>query len=207
MGGCPTRRSVAEIEDRQRRIHAEHDHDLGRLRKPGRKDRERQRDLELEKLENEKRLIQAEAAEVQARVSQKWGEWRRARDERQMLIETAAKEEIERRIHGKPAPWVSQALGSKPPDEHVALTEEWNRVAEYLARLRIERDITDPTDTGITSRDAKLIKDLGTLRDHIDLAHTWGTPPLQLRPIPGSYRPGRLRLSGLSREHGHGITD
>jgi conjugative relaxase-like TrwC/TraI family protein len=154
---------IAEIEDRQRRIRAEDGRDYGLMRKPGRKHREQERDVELQHLEKEKKLVRAEAAEIDARVSQRWDEWQRITDERQKLIAAAAKDEIELRIDGERAPWVYEALGPEPPAEQEGLAQRWSQVAEHLARWRIDHDLTEPTDTGITNWDAMLVKEIHTL--------------------------------------------
>ena len=125
--------------------------------------REQRRDLELENLEREKKLVRAEADVVAARISEAWAEWHRITDERQNLIEAAATEEIELRIDGKHAPWVYDALGPEPPAEQEGLAQRWYQAADHLARSRIDHDVTEPTDTGITNWDPMLVKKIRTL--------------------------------------------
>lgn len=200
---------IGAIEDRQRRIWNEHARDYGLLRKPGRKHRDEQRDLELENLKQERRRVRAEADEVDVRVSADWKEWHRRLDERSALIEQAAREEIERRIDGKQAPWISETLGPEPSADQEGLTQRWHAVAEHLAKQRISDGVTDHTQLGLTHLDPKLAQDIHTLRESIRLGAEAGMDTPWPEWERGTYQPGRLGLPGLSdgRDHGLGMLD
>ena len=193
---------IREIEDRRRWIEIEDERDDGLLRTPGRKHRQQQRDQEWDALASEARKLQVAraAAAAQARDAQQ-----RVTQEREQLITAAAHEEVARRLEGRRAPWIEQALGSEPPPEQPGLLERWTGVAEHLARLRIDRGITDPADVGITERDVMLVKDIRTLRSHIQRAHETGTDVPRSGRMRGGYRPGFLHLPEISRGQGRGI--
>lgn len=192
---------IAKIDDRRRQIEAQDAHDHGLMRKPGRKHRRQQRDLELDNLHREKtELVRAEAVQK----SEKQDERELITQERRNLIAAAAKEEVERRIDGKHAPWVYEALGPEPPAGHERLMQRWTAVAEHLARVRIDRGVREPANTGITNHDIMLVKDIHTLRDHIELARERGTDAPARRLMHGSYRPGFLQLPAPG-DRGQGI--
>lgn len=194
---------LAEIEARQQRMQSENQ---PRRALTGKDRRARAlRDLALERLENEKRLAQAEVKQAEAQASRNWREWERITDERDTLIAQAAKEEAGLRINDRHAPWVYAALGPEPLEDQEGLTQRWSGMAEHLAGLRIDRGVTDPTDPGITKRDIMFVKDIRTLRGYVQAARELRV----LRPglIRGGYRPGFLGLPTLSRGYGRGIGD
>jgi hypothetical protein len=201
---------IREIEDRQRRIRVEDSYDYGLIRKPGRKDREQQRDRELRDLEQEWARLRADAAAVSREAGESFATWQRITGERRDLVTLAAKEEFEQRIGGKHAPWVYEAIGPKPPVEQKGLIQRWYRVGEHLAGVRVDRGITDPVATGIAAEDVMLINDIRTLRGHIEQAREHGREPRQFSLMESKeYRPGRLELPGLGARgrgsYDHGI--
>jgi conjugative relaxase-like TrwC/TraI family protein len=198
---------IREIEDRQRRIRVEDSYDYGLIRKPGRKDREQQRDRELRDLEQEWARLRADAAAVSREAGESFATWQRITGERRDLVTLAAKEEFEQRIGGKHAPWVYEAIGPKPPVEQKGLIQRWYRVGEHLAGVRVDRGITDPVATGIAAEDVMLINDIRTLRGHTEQAREARGEPRQFSLMESKeYRPGRLELPGLrTRDRGrHG---
>jgi hypothetical protein len=102
-------------------------------------------------------------------------------------------------------PWVYEALGPEPSVEHDGLRQRWNSIAEHLAGVRIDRGVSEPTQTGITDHDILLVKDLRTLREDIELARELGMDAPGRRLMSGQYRPGGLQLPGLSRGNGQGF--
>jgi conjugative relaxase-like TrwC/TraI family protein len=193
---------LAEIEDRRREIELEDERDNALLRAPGRKHRQQQRDLQLHAHASERTTLQAARA---AEAAQRLEVQQRIAQERETLVAAAGTEEVARRIDGRHAPWIERALGPEPLPEHPGLLERWTEVAEYLARLRIDRGITDPAEIGISDRDAMLTKDIRTLRGHIQQARTLGAdaPPSGL--MRGRYRPGFLRLPAIGADRGQSM--
>jgi conjugative relaxase-like TrwC/TraI family protein len=199
---------LAALSDRRREIAAEQRADFGLPGARGRRDREQARNKARDGIKDQEARLRADRSALTERASAAFDAWSHARHERDELVALAAQQEWEP-VDGKRAPWVEVALGPEPPTGQQGLWQRWERVGQHIASLRVDRGITDPTETGIYASDTMLTNDLRSLRERIQSARELGpdAKPVALMESR-KYVPGRLELARFgSRELGHGIGD
>lgn len=189
------------LKDEMREIRVAAMYDSGLLTVIGRKARSRSREKVLDQIRVELDRCCADLCAEQERYELEWTQWCDGDTAITREVELAAAEEFELRHHGRRAPWLELTLGPIPPVDRRELARRWFAVAEYITHLRVKRDVTDPTSSGLTPDDSMLVGDIRKLRWHTKQAI--GHTPLARRfdPMEGAYRPGRIGLPGIPPGH------
>ncbi len=192
----PLDEAVSLLTERIKYIGIDEKYDTGILTALGRKARARKRQQDTDAAKAKLDRYRADLLAKHARFDTYATQWLALDAEINHEIDLAAAEEVALRHNGKRAPWVELTLGPQPPAARRDLTQRWSAVAKYIHHLRVKRDITDPSASGISGSDTLLVNDRG----HIALAHTAGDRPhatrATLRPdggrVPsGAHQPAR----------------
>jgi hypothetical protein len=196
---APLRRKIGSLEDRIKDLELDEKYDTGILTALGRKTRTHKLSEQLAELNAKLSRYAADLRARNERFDAYETKWWELGFEINREIELAAADEYAATRNGKHAPWLEVTLGPPPPARRRDLTTRWLAVAEYIHLLRVKRDVTDASASGVTQKDGALVRDILKLRWHTKQAIE--QTPLERRfdPMEGEYRPGRIGLPAIPR--------